>query len=944
MESLEDGILAELKSHLSIREAKANHIETLKHEWTMKRLESSMFDLERAIRSWKKEYLKRGTFEDGTLAELESHLREETGRRKEGGLGDKDAFDKAVALIGRPEAIGGEFWKTNARAMAVNPDPKASKFATGLLWNYFKIARRKILRLGGSSLINIAGLAVAAAFFILVLAYVRDERTFDRFHSKSDRIFQLTSSMDKRPLSGHSSPPLGAAMAAEFPEIVRSVRYWEQGTSVARGGRIFQQSVGYADHDFFVLFDFPLVRGDAASCLSSPNQAVVTHESARKYFGDQDPIGQALTIDVNGVKTDFLVSGVAADLPDNSSIRFGVLLPFAGVSRVFAMDFEDSLVTAPFFHTTFFELRDGRKAAELESKFPAFIKRHYGTDLAKFMVAPEFFRFGLQKFADYHWGELNGSPALRPRGRAANSANLAALALMALLLACFNYANLAVAQSTVRFKEIGIRKTLGAGRSQVVRQFLAESVLLSVAALVAGLGLAHLFLNAFNSLTGKRLSLAFLLQGWNLLILAVLAAIIGIAAGFYPALVLSRPQPVDVFRDKVRLGGKALVRRILIALQFAVSVFLIIGTLVRLEQMRLFTKAALGYDPRNVVMIPTYSFWFGADQGDRTLAFFKNETRNRAEILGLTGVSGRLNDGWRSTGEIPLQAADGQVRSALFRVDPGFVRMMGLRIVQGRDFLPTAGADSDEVLVNEAFVRRFGLRDPVGRRFFDFARDPHPVQRPDPFNPVIAGVVKDYHFAPLQNAIEPLVLCLKRTEERIGFIAARIRPEARTAAPVLLQEIWKKIQPDKPFDFQYLEDILGVPYAGERNWGRIFAASSFFAVFIACLGLFGLTSLLVTRRTKEIGIRKVLGASSQSIVALVNRSFVGPLLIANVLAWPAAYFAANRWLRDFAVRISPGAHLFLIGGAAAVAVAILTISARSARAAAADPARSLRTE
>jgi len=903
-----------------------------------------MFDMSKALAEWKRSLRKFESFEDGAITELESHLLDEFDKQKRNGLADEEAFARAVSAIGRPEDVGTEYFKDNRRSGLAVPSWEKSGFFSGLWINYLKVAGRKIYRQKGCSLINIAGLAVAAAFLILVFAYIRDERTFDRFHSKSDRIFQLTSSMDNRQLSGHSSPPLGAAMTAEFPEIVRSVRYWEQETAVAQGASVFQQSVGYADPDFFILFDFPLLRGDATSCLASPNQAVVTRETARKYFGDQDPMGQALTIDVNGEKTDFLVSGVAVDLPDNSSIRFSVLLPFAAVSRVFAMDFEDSLVTVPFFHTTFFELQDGRKAPELEAKFAAFIGRHYGADLGKFKLAPEFFTFGLQKFADYHWGDLNGSPALRPRGRAANSVNLGAIVLMALLLACFNYANLAAAQSTVRFKEIGIHKTLGAKRSQIVRQFLAESVFLSFAALVAGLVLAHLFLNSFNALTGKRLSLEFLLQGWSLLGIAVLAVIIGIMAGFYPAFILSRSQPVDIFQDKVRLGGKNLVRRILIALQFAVSVFLIIGTLVRLEQMRLFMKTDLGYDPRNIVMIPTFSFWFGADQGDRTLAFFKNETRNRPEIIGLTGVSGRLNDGWQSTGAIPLQATDGQVRSALFRVDPGFVRMMGLRIIQGRDFLPTAGADSDEVLVNEAFVRRFGLRDPVGRRFYDFARDPHPVQRPDRFNPVIAGVVKDYHFASLQNAIEPLVLCLKRTEERIGFIAARIRPEARTAAPILLQTIWKKIQPDKPFDFQYLEDILSVPYSGERNWGRIFAASSFFAIFIACLGLFGLTSLLIVQRTKEIGIRKVLGASSKDIVILVNRSFLGPLLIANILAWPIAYFAAQRWLQNFAVRISPGVHFFLIGGAAVVAMALLTISTRSARAARANPVDSLRYE
>ena len=829
--------------------------------------------------------------------------------------------------------------------VAALPPGSSGRHPFAFLRNYLKTGLRKIRRHMGYSLIHIAGLAVALAFFLLTISYVQDELGFDRFHRKSDRIFQLLSSMDNGQLSGYSSPPIGPAMAAEFPEIVRYIRFWEQTESVGDGTGIFNQSVGFADSGFFDVFDFPLIRGDAASALDSSNKIILSRTSARKFFGEQDPLGKTLAVNINSRKIDFQVSGVLGDFPDRSSIRFDALVSFDNVKRVFGLTFEDSLVTVPFFHSTFFELRDGRGVAELSRKFPDFIRRHYGTDLGKYKIVPEFFHLGLQLFADYHWGDFNGSPAIGPRGRRAYSSNLAALALLALILACFNYANLAVGQSSVRFKEIGVRKTLGARRSQIIWQFLAESILLSFAALGVGFILAILLMSNFNAWTGKHLSLAEFLTAGNVALVAGLGLLVGLAAGSYPAFVLSRPQPVAIFRNTIRLGGKSLFSRVLLAFQFGISIFFIVGTLIRMDQMRLFRKADLGYNPKNIVLVPTYAFWFGADSGDRTLAFFKNEMRNRPEITSLTGVSGQINNGWRATSSISLIGEAGPVRSVLFRVDHDFVGMMGLRIVQGRDFSRSHASDSAAaVLVNETFVRRFNLKEPVGKRFFDFARDPRPAEMPNKFNPMIVGVVKDYHFGPLLNAIEPLVLCMNEGEERIGYLAARIRPEDRAPALGLLGDAWRKIRPDKPFEFVFLEDVLAAPYDQERNWSRIFAAASAFAVLLACLGLFGLTAMAVARRTKEIGMRKILGASFRDIVVLINRDFIGPLLVANLLAWPMAYWIFQAWLQKFAVRITLRPGAFLLGGAIVVAIAVLTVCGRVATAASADPVRSLQKE
>ena len=902
-----------------------------------------MFDLKRAIQEWKRGLRRIESFEDGYIIELESHLLDEFDVQKRSGLSDEEAFAKAAALVGRPESIASDYFKTNTRSLSGRPPWESRRFLPALFWNYSKIAFRKLRRQKVYSFINIAGLAVGLAFFLLVISYVRDELLFDRFHAGSDRIFQVLIKIGPFAAGTSTSPPMAEALTSEFPEIRRSVRFWRMDHAVGRGDKILMQDVGYADQTLFDVFSFPLEKGNEAQALNSPDKVVLGREAVLRFFGNQDPLGQIISININEKKKDFQVSGVLKDIPRNSSLRFELLIPFDNVKLTFDMAFEDSLVTAPMFHATFLELHDGREDKALKEKFQAFLDRHYGDDLRKYKLDPKDSMIGLQKFTEYHLGDVRGSAALEPRSRPANSLILAGIAFLTLLLACFNYMNLSIGQSLCRIKEVGVRKTSGASRIHIIRQFLTGSLVLSLLALALGFLLAAMFLPRFNTFTGRSLSISFFLQGPNILLIVVLTLFVSLAAGSYPALVLSRLNPTQILRNKAGLGGTNILGRILVVFQFGISIFFVIGTLVMIGQLRLIETQDLGYDPKNVIMVPTYSFWFGADSGERTLEIFKNELGSRPQILSVSGASGTLNAGWNPSWIAPLIKDGEEIRISLFRVDPDFLRTMGIVLVQGRNFSPDYPTDRTEsVLVNEAFVLRFGLRDPVGKRFSDFAQDPRPPG--SEFKAVIIGVVKDYRFASLREEIGPLVLSCNANEERFLYVLAKATPEGVPGAISLLRSTWAKVQPDKPFHYYFLEDILAGQYERERNWGNIVGFSAGFAVFIACIGLFGLTSLTIARRTKEIGIRKVLGSSIGGILALVNRDFFISIAAANVIAWPAAYFVMGGWLRNFTVRTSLGAGTFLLAAFLAVAVAFLTVCFKSVKAALADPVESLRYE
>lgn len=809
-----------------------------------------------------------------------------------------------------------------------------------LIANDLKIASRNIKKHKIFSIINIAGLAIGLAFFILLISYVRDEWSYDRFHKKSPWIYMTTVSMMNNPPAAVSAPILAQTLKAEFPEIKNAVRYWLTSQAVRSDTVIQNQDLALADPAFFLLFDFPLQLGSLDQALESPYQVILTVDTASRFFGSADPVGKLLSINLGNQPRDFLVAGVLEKLPGNSSIQFDLMISFEHLSQIFGQEFTGGLVDTPFFHATFLELHQESSPQDLEAKLLAYAEKYYGENFRKYEVDPASLKLGLHRFSDFHLGSLNG-PSLVGRSRPLYSWILFGIALIVLLLACSNYMNLSLGLSSLRFKEIGARKVVGAGKAHLIRQFLNESLLLSFMAIIMGTSLAVLAFPQFNHYTGKSLSIEFLVNIPSLSILTGLLLLTGFISGSYPAVILSSLKITDIFMGKLRLGGKNILTRSILIFQFVLTIFLVAGSLIMLRQMDYLTSEDLGFDHQNLIAVPTYSFWNYDESGDWTLATFQRELKNHPEILAVTGTSGYGNPmGWSNQTDYKFQ--DSLVSVSHKRVDYGFLDAVKVPLLLGRNFSREYPSDiEDAVIVNETLVRRFGLEKPIGRNFAEFAKDTRPpaVQ----YSPTIIGVIKDFHFFSLHEEIGPLMLNMK-PEGPLMYILIRITSGNPAPALAAMRETWMKVNPDKPFNPVFMDDTIKAQYNNEQSWSGIIRASSVFAILIALMGLFGLTALTVSRRTKEIGIRKVLGADISSILSLISREFVYLILLANTVAWPLIYFAAVKWLQSFAYRSGIAFWIFPLAGAIVLFLGLATVCVQAVRAALKDPVNALRYE
>lgn len=814
------------------------------------------------------------------------------------------------------------------------------RWAAVLIANDLKIASRNIQKHRIYSLINITGLAVGLAFFILLISYVRDEWGYDRFHKKASYIYMTTVKMLNNPPAVTSAPVLADAIRAEFPEIRRVVRYWQINQSLKSGSIIQNQDLALADPEFLSLFDFPLRSGSPSQAIDAPYKVVLTEDSASRFFGPADPVGKILSINLGNQPRDFVVTGVLERLPGNSSIRFDILISFEHLSQIFGEEFSGGLIDTPFFHITFLELHQKSSSQDLEAKLPAFVEKYYGENFRKFKMDPTALSLGLYRFTDFHLGPLGGS-SLVGRSRPLYSWVLFGIAVVVLLLACSNYMNLSLGLSSLRFKEIGARKVFGASRVHLIRQFLNESLLLSLISVALGTFLAALAFPRFNLYTGKTLSMDSLLNFPSLAMLAGVLFLTGVISGCYPALILSRLKITDIFTGRLRLGGKNILTRSLLIFQFVLTIFLVAGSLIMLRQMTYLTNEDLGYDYQNLVAVPTYSFWNYDESGDRALTAFQRDLENHPEISAVTGTNGYGTPmGWSNRTTYEFQGI--QIEVSHKRVDYGFLDMVKIPLLEGRDFSREYPSDiEDAVIVNETLVKRFGLEDPVGMNFSQFAKDTGPQGYE--YTPTIIGVIKDFHFSSLHEEIGPLMLNMK-PEGPLMYILIRIRPGNMAPALAKMGEIWMKVNPDKPFSPVFVDNEIESQYKRERNWTDIIRVSTAFTILIAGMGLFGLTSLTVSRRSKEIGIRKVLGADIPAVLSLISREFVYLIILANAAAWPLAYFAASKWLQNFAYRAETALWVFPLSGAIVLFLGLATVCIQALRAALKDPVSALRYE
>jgi putative ABC transport system permease protein len=788
-----------------------------------------------------------------------------------------------------------------------------------MLASDLKIAWRSLRKNRTYSAISIFGLAFGLACCLLLLLWLRDELSYDRFHAKASRIYRIEHSdfMDGSDIRfAMTSAPLGPALRTEFPEIEKAVRFGRNGFQVAYQNRRFLETIFFADPEIFEIFDLPLVKGDARTALSGPSNILISEAAARKYFGPEDPVGKTLTIKDHG---DFTVTGVFRTIPPQSHIHFDFLGLFTGYARRTAGQW------GIYNYYTYILTKPGFRPSDFQAKLPAFIKKYQSN-----ISAEARFRYELQPLTRIHlYGHARGE--IEANGQSATIYIFSAVVLFVLLIACFNYINFATAQYASRMREVGVRKAVGADRREVAFQFLRESFLASFVALAAAFILAEILLPVFSALTGK-MFFANLLRYPDLLAAGLGTGLFsGLVAGSYPALLLSAAPPVMVLKGAI--GGKpraASVRHVLVTAQFVVSIIFLIGTIVIARQMHFVRTLDLGLDKEHVLVLPV--------QDESALAHLGALEQEVGRLPGVVSVAAAsFKPGpqvWRQNYWREGMAENEFPMIAWMAVDYGFIKTLGIEMVAGRDFSRQYVSDAGQAyILNESAVRELGWASPQDA-----------IGRPFKINQkgTIVGVVKDFNFDSLHRAIEPLALCVY--EPGLENVYVRLRG-ARTAETLAgIKRIWQAMAPRQEFSYAFLDDEFSDLYKTEVRLGRVFASVTAASIIIASLGLLGLAALAARYRTKEIGIRKVLGASTVGIVTMLTRDFIRWILAANVVAWPVAYYGLSRWLRNFAYRAPVSLWIFLAASGLTLALAILAVCGQSLRTAQANPAESLRYE
>lgn len=810
-----------------------------------------------------------------------------------------------------------------------------------LLKTAFRILRKQKL----TSAINIVGLGIGLAFFSLLVAYVRDDLTFDRFHKKANHIYILTSEFRDRFL-GSVHHFIAEMLEADFPEVAlgSTVRYAMHSQTVKKDNRFIVKDFAFVDPGFFGLFSFDLIEGNSSRILSEFHQVVITASTAQAFFSGVDPLGQTLSIRIGDTYQDFVVSGILRDPPGNSSLRFDGLLNFSHVFDAYQIDKNNNdFVTLPLFTTTFLNLPDSKKAESLRAKLPAFSHRIYDPMWDSVHMKPSAQGFDLLRLSDYHLGHVSVSALIAP-GNSAFSWVLSGIALLILILACVNSVILSLAQCANRLKEVAVRKVIGGRRDQILRQLLTESLLTGLVSLVVGLLAAALLVTPFNRLTGKNLTENVLFSPQTILVVIPSVLAVSLFIGLIPAISVSRSNASDVFRGRFISRKKSRLSLILIISQFTISIFFIAGSLVISQQLHFMASKDLGYDPSNIILVRTQVSGERASEAESMLNIFRNELQSDSRVLAVSADSGTVGTRHGSiTRRYDKEGVEHLVET--FMIDLDYFKTLNVPVVMGRDFAPDRHVDArDGIIVNESFVRDFELEDPLGLKFSDFAKDKLPPQYT--FDPIIIGVVRDFHVFSLHEPIGPMAFGPKGLApiQRFRNILVKVRKGEETVVLKGLETIWTGIKPDLPFSSTFLDDSLAWEYRRERNWGRIVGWTTGFALIIAVIGLFGLTAVAVIRRTKEIGIRKVLGASSADIVFLFSRDVLKWVAISNIIAGPLALIAAHRWLQQFAYKIDTGLWMFLVAALLSLLIAATTVSWHTVRAALSDPVDSLRYE
>ena len=800
-----------------------------------------------------------------------------------------------------------------------------------MIKNYFKIAIRNLWRHKAFSAINILGLAVGMSAFFLIYAYVTFETSYDNFNSKANRIYRIVSDVKTPSESlnpGITIAPLAVDLKNDFPEVEDAVRFASDGFLVKKGETKFQELRSVlADSTLLNVFDFPLVEGDKKTALKDPMSIVLSQTMAKKYFGNTDPLGQQLQL--TGAAINATVTGVMKDIPSNSHIKADLFVSMSSSKQIYGNSTSDSEWTNHNFYT-YLLLKPNTDVIAFEKKLPGFMEAHHGAEAKKLQMYETLL---LEPLPDVYLKTKHTgftSPDILQTGSISNVYIFSIIAVFILLIACINFINLTTARSAERAKEVGVRKAVGGGRFQLAQQFIGESVVISLIAFVLSVILCGSALSLFNQLAGKEISSSIFNHPLQLVMLFVLALVIGIAAGIYPSLVLSAYQPASVLKGRFSTGTKGLfLRKGLVVFQFVISIGLITGTIVVYRQLSYMRKENLGFNKEQEIIINS--------NFDKNKEAFKQSLSSLPGVLS-TSWSAYVPGGGTTSAYSEVENKAGEMQKTnlnLNFVDFDYIPQYKLTVVAGRAFSKDFISDSTQAMViNESAARAFGYQSPqeaIGRKFDQWGKKGK-----------IIGVLKDFHYASLQQKIEPLTMRIE--PDGFGLISIKVAVANLPATIKAIGGQWNNLISNRPFEYYFLDQFFNKQYRDEDNFGNLFFNFAMLAIFISSLGLLGLSSYSTMQRTKEIGVRKVLGASVSGIVNLLSTDFIKLVLIAFIIAAPLAWFGMDKWLQAFAYRTSISWWIVALAGMASLLIAFFTISFQAIKAALMNPVKSLKAE
>ena len=803
--------------------------------------------------------------------------------------------------------------------------------------NYFKIAVRNLFKRKWFSAINILGLAIGISTCLLIMLFIQNQLSYDRYNEKADRIVRV---LFKGKMNGgeikeaNVMPPVALTFKKDFPEVLDATRIRSYGTPrISYGNKTFKENnFAFVDSNFFRVFTIPLIKGNATTALLEPNTVVISNNVAKKYFGTEDPIGKVLLFKDNNAA--LKVTGVFEEVPVNSHFHFDLFASMTGLAEAR----EQTWMSSNYY--TYLVLPKGYDYKKLEAKLPEEIDKYIGPQLEKAMgVTMSQFKqggnnigFALQPLTDIHL-HSDQTGDMEPHGDIQYVYIFSVVAVFMLLIACINFMNLSTASASKRSKEVGIRKVMGSAKEQLVWQFLIESLLLTVVAMIIALLLVSLALPLFNDIAGQDLTIKLKNNLWIIPALIGFVLFTGLLSGSYPAFFLSSFNPITVLKGSFTSGKKSIgLRSGLVVFQFFISISLIIGTVVVLKQLSYIQHKQLGYD-KNQVLVVEETYWLGKNQ-----EVFKQQLLADPQVLNVSS-SGYLPAG-SSNGNNFLVSPDENssqlIHTLRYDIDYNYIPTLGMKIVAGRNFSKEYGSDSTGIIINETAAKIFGWgQNAIGHTLSYMNNEGRKIT----YN--VIGIVKNFHFKSLHELITPLVMVIGNDNNNI---IVKVKTKDITVLLNSIKRKWNDLKAESPFTYSFLDDRFNKTYKAEKNIGRILGIFAGLTIFVACLGLFGLATFTAERRTKEIGIRKVLGADVKGIVSLLSKDFLKLVFVAFLFASPVAWFIMNKWLQDFAYRIQISWWIFLIAAIGSLLIALLTVGLRAVQAAVSNPVKSLRTE